>query len=31
MKVVKAIQKAETDADDRPVEDIRIIKAEVVE
>lgn len=30
MKVVKAIQKAETDADDRPVEDIRIIKAEVV-
>ncbi len=31
MKVVKAIQKAETDADDRPVEDIRIIRAEVVE
>lgn len=31
MKVVKAIQKAETDADDRPVEDVRIIKAEVVE
>lgn len=31
MKVVKAIQKAETDADDRPAEDIRIIKAEVVE
>lgn len=31
MKVVKTIQKAETDADDRPVEDIRIIKAEVVE
>lgn len=31
LKVVKAIQKVETDANDRPLADIRILKAEVVE